>query len=64
MQDQIDPLERGVEARLARQQPDCCEQCGGLIPSAHQIKNPGTDLCDYCTIEVAGKAARGAHGPA
>lgn len=27
---------------------DCCVRCGRLIPSAFQIKNPGTDICDSC----------------
>jgi hypothetical protein len=27
---------------------DCCERCARLIPSAFQIKNPGTEICDYC----------------
>lgn len=29
---------------------DCCVQCGRQIPSAFQIKNPGTDVCDYCSV--------------
>lgn len=62
MKDQLDPLERAVEAKLHRQQADCCEQCGCLIPSAYQLQNPGADMCEFCTVEVMGKAARGSHG--
>jgi len=27
---------------------DCCIRCGRTIPSAFQLANPGTDVCDYC----------------
>ena len=27
---------------------DCCISCARVIPSAFQLANPGTDVCDYC----------------
>lgn len=39
---------------------DCCVKCDRLIESWFQIKRPGTDVCEFCsviTIESGEEAA-------
>ena len=35
---------------------DCCVNCGRQIPSVFQLKNPGTEICDYCAVFVGADA--------
>ena len=45
------------QMRFETQKPvtfDCCIACGRQIPSVFQLKNPGTEICDYCAAVVVG----------
>ena len=50
MSDQLDSLELAVEQRANRNTYDCCVRCDRLTESWFQIKRPGTDVCEFCSV--------------